>query len=599
LVKFLKHKKKLQNFYLNKIHKNKLRPFFIVMCVVAFHCSVKSQTTHLQIKYVDSFNSQNPSLQTKFSSQLACKNYINNLPNQLQLLGFIAASIDSVFEINNNFTIHLFIGKKYNWHNLQFDDDIQKIASITNPNNVNIISLLNNVLDYYANNGYPFAKLYFDSLSINNNTINGIAKVNKGNPYFIDSIRVIGSVNISNYFLQQHINIFSKSLFNQSNINSITERLQQLPFLEIVTPPNIQMLGNGCLITLYLKSKNTNKFDAIFGLLPSNQQTNGALLFTIDAKLTLQNALGSAEKIALNWQQIQPQSPRIDIAISKPFIFKSNFTAWGNFNLYKRDSAWLNIVAGLGISYLVNKRSTFKISIANNSTNIIDADTIAIINSKKLPPILDINVSSLQAEYYFSNATGSKGNRTKGFEFLLSVSAGAKSISKNTTITTIKNVGYRFDKIYDSIKTNTFQLKSYLLANKYFKIGKQSVLKSSITAGYLQTETYLKNEQFQIGGFKLLRGFDEENIFCNSYAVAGLEYRYLVGNNSNFYSFIDVASTQNYIINKNYSYFGTGFGLALETKQGILNVCFAVGKRNDLPLNFREAKIHIGFITDF
>jgi hemolysin activation/secretion protein len=102
-----------------------------------------------------------------------------------------------------------------------------------------------------------------------------------------------------------------------------------------------------------------------------------------------------------------------------------------------------------------------------------------------------------------------------------------------------------------------------------------------------------------LGGYKLLRGFDEESIFANRYTVGTLEYRYLIGINSYFNGFIDIGAVNNKIINVSNSYVGAGFGLAFETKQGIINISFAAGKRNDLPFNFRESKIHLGFVSIF
>jgi len=40
-------------------------------------------------------------------------------------------------------------------------------------------------------------------------------------------------------------------------------------------------------------------------------------------------------------------------------------------------------------------------------------------------------------------------------------------------------------------------------------------------------------------------------------------------------------------------------GMAIETKAGIINLSYAVGKRNDTNLNFRQSKIHLGFISLF
>jgi hypothetical protein len=42
-----------------------------------------------------------------------------------------------------------------------------------------------------------------------------------------------------------------------------------------------------------------------------------------------------------------------------------------------------------------------------------------------------------------------------------------------------------------------------------------------------------------------------------------------------------------------------GMGILLETKTGVFSLAYAAGKKPDVPINFREAKIHIGFITLF
>jgi hypothetical protein len=42
-----------------------------------------------------------------------------------------------------------------------------------------------------------------------------------------------------------------------------------------------------------------------------------------------------------------------------------------------------------------------------------------------------------------------------------------------------------------------------------------------------------------------------------------------------------------------------GMGILLETKTGVFSLAYAAGKKPDIPINFREAKIHFGFITLF
>jgi hemolysin activation/secretion protein len=128
-------------------------------------------------------------------------------------------------------------------------------------------------------------------------------------------------------------------------------------------------------------------------------------------------------------------------------------------------------------------------------------------------------------------------------------------------------------------------------------------MKAAINAGLFQSGNIFRNELFQIGGYKLLRGFDEESQYLSQYAIATLEYRllYLAGQNSYFYVLADAGwgrdAGQSQKVN--YSYFGTGLGLAFETAAGIFNLAWAIGKRNDTELNLRQSKIHFGFINYF
>ena len=64
-------------------------------------------------------------------------------------------------------------------------------------------------------------------------------------------------------------------------------------------------------------------------------------------------------------------------------------------------------------------------------------------------------------------------------------------------------------------------------------------------------------------------------------------------------SYFDISLDSSTNVKSNYTYFGTGLGLAFETKAGIFNLAWAVGKRNDTELNLRQSKIHFGFINYF
>ena len=120
-------------------------------------------------------------------------------------------------------------------------------------------------------------------------------------------------------------------------------------------------------------------------------------------------------------------------------------------------------------------------------------------------------------------------------------------------------------------------------------------------AGFIQTPDYFRNEMFQLGGYRLLRGFDEESIFADKFAVTTLEYRYLLDLNSFLFGFTDIgwSNFKSQQTQFSHTYVGVGAGMAFQTKQGIFNISYAVGKRDDLRFNLRQSKIHFGYLSFF
>ena len=141
-----------------------------------------------------------------------------------------------------------------------------------------------------------------------------------------------------------------------------------------------------------------------------------------------------------------------------------------------------------------------------------------------------------------------------------------------------------------------------MYAAHYFPAGKQGTFKTAVNAGLYSSPDIFKNELFQIGGFRLLRGFDEESIYATQYAVVTAEYRYRIGLNSYLFGFADGGWVKKKYqsVNQQNNFVSTGLGMVFETKFGLLNISYAVGKRDDVKFNLRGgSKIHFGYVNYF
>jgi outer membrane protein assembly factor BamA len=327
------------------------------------------------------------------------------------------------------------------------------------------------------------------------------------------------------------------------------------------------------------------------------------LLVTGEANINLKNALGGGETIGVNWQQLQPKSPRLNLLFIQPYLFKSPFGINLAFDLYKKDSSYININMVLGGQYMVSSFQSLSIFLQSQRTNVLTVDTNQVLMTKKLPDLADLSSLNFGVMYSLVK-TDYRFNPRKGTETMMNVAVGTRKLKENEAIINMHDPNdptFEYASLYDSVDTKSYQFRIRIDAAHYFPISRASTFKTAAQFGLFQSQTIFRNELFQIGGYKLLRGFDEESIFASQFLVLTGEYRYLIGQNSYLFGFADfgwIRNAQPEPDIKNH-FFGTGLGIAFETKAGVFNISYAVGKRNDTQFDLRQSKIHLGFLTFF
>lgn len=585
-----------------------------LLLLILLPCASKAQHT-LRISLVDkdsSFNLQPLQIQTSFVNEIDCYAYVVRLPQFLGTKGYPTASVDSIAATTDYTSIRLFLGKSYRWVKLAPDSIEKKALDNSRFNQKNFAGKLINMqqlhqvqeslLDYYEDNGYPFASVYLDSIRLEEDRIDALLRARKGPLYHIDSIRIFGKAKISKSFLEHYLSLPKKSIYSKSKLEQVSRRILELPYLQEVQPGDVTMLGSGAVLNLYLAPKRSSQVNFLVGFLPNAGQ-DGKLQLTADVNLNLKNVLGSGESILLNWQSLQAKSPRLNLGYQHPYIFNSSFGIDFLFDLFKKDSTFLQINAQLGLQYLLSANQSGKLFVQWQNSFLLGAgvDTNIVIATKKLPPNIDVSAINVGLDYDWSK-TDYKLNPRKGNELRIIATVGTKKITKSNDIINIKDPSFNYATLYDSIKLKSYQFRVKLGAAHYFPLGKQATFKAAVNAGVFVSPSTFRNELFQIGGYKLLRGFTEESIYASQYGVLTAEYRYRLGLNSYFFAFADGALVKNkyQAVNTNNNFIGGGIGLNFETGFGLLNISYAVGKRDDVKFSLRESsKIHFGYINYF
>lgn len=586
----------------------------ILVVLLCLACMTATSQYRLKIESLDHDSTAlKPfSIQKLFPGKEACSVYVNKLPELFHNKGFTAASVDTAWYDSTTATAVVFLGQQYPVGTINTDSvDPGLLRAVRwdalRKNGLSmqqLESIRQQLLDELEKTGYPFGEVLLDSMRFENGGLHSKLLVNKGPRYKIDSVRNLGDAKISDAFLHFHLGITKGSYYNREKLEAITRKIAELPYLQQQQPFSLTMLGTGSVVNLYLQPKKSSQVNVLVGLLPSSEQLGtGKMQVTGEALVNLRNALGNGETMGLNWQQIQVKSPRLNILFQQPFLFNSPFGVNFNFDLFKKDSSFVNVSILLGMQYTLSSNKAGSIFFQSRRSNLLSVDTMMVKTARRLPAEADVSSMNVGINYEWFN-TDYRLSPRKGSEFRITTSAGTKTIKKNNVIVRLQDQSdpsFDFNKLYDTLSLKSWQLRMQVSFAHFFSINRTSSLKTSVTGGWFESPDIFRNELFQIGGYRLLRGFDEESIFASGYAVAGIEYRYFMGANSYLFGFVDQGFATNTIqsVKPGNTFTGGGLGMAFETKAGIFNISYAAGKRGGEKLNLRQSKIHLGYVNYF
>lgn len=553
-----------------------------------------------------------PEQPERFTDSLAVVDYVQEVQLILLKAGYLTNSLEQIERNRDTLIANLNTGPRYQWAMLRPGNLESRIAQQAGFreryfNNEQLSleqlsGLFDKIITLYEDNGYPFASVRLDSLTIEGASLSGALYMVKGPLITIDTLMVLGEANISNSFLEPYLDIESGDVYNEEVIRNIASRIRSLTFLRMTRNPEVQFIRDQARVVLYLESSRASRFDFLIGILPNNAQQGGKLLINGEATVNLINAFGTGKTLMVEWHNLQPRSPRLDARLIYPYIARLPVGFDGQFHLYKRDTFYVDIEGELGLQYLLGGQDYIKAYSTLRSTNLITVDTQTVKATKTLPTQLDARYRLFGLEYHGARTDNIYTPR-RGWEGTLNVAVGTRAIKPNNTIINLDSDVFDYATLYDTLADPTLTIRGKVNIAKYWPLSRYLVLKTGVETGYLYGESLISNELYRIGGMKLLRGFDEESVLASWYNVATVELRFLIGANSYFNAFWDggyLQRDQREMELKEFWPYGFGAGLTFETGAGIFAVSYALGRLdNENPIRFRNAKIHFGYLSYF
>ena len=454
-------------------------------------------------------------------------------------------------------------------------ENISKNALKTSPSLFKLF--IDKTLKAFANNGYPFAQVFFTEQEIIEQQIQIQMNISSGKFYRFSDIIVKGDSSISKSTVQNLLGIKINDIYSEEKLSSIDRILQQTNFINVLKKSELLFTENGVELYVYLENQKMSSMNGAVGLQPNPQTQKIGL--TGDVQIKLLNVFKKAELIDVNWRSIEPQTQALQAKLNYPFLFKSPFGVDLKFNLYKRDSTFLDLKSFIGIQYSFKNNVQLKGFYQVNSSEILSKTSNPSSLFSYLAPI-KLNSYGLSLQYKRINYLP---NPSKGFSLYIETSIGNRTIKK-------ENTALEKSYVYKSI----FQYVSYI------PITKRNIIKVGVNFESYTSSTIFQNERYRFGGLNSLRGFNEEELFASTKMISSLEYRFLLDKNSNVFVFYDQGIYEdNSLSYKIDNPFGVGAGISFGSRIGIFSISYALGKQLNNPIEFRNGKIHFGYITYF
>jgi len=545
-----------------------------------------------------------------FTDSLAAVQAIRQQLRKLHNSSFLEASVDRLQARDSTLFAFLRLGPAYEWIRLENGNVPPQMLDASGfrgrlyrrrPFRMDKLrQLQENLLEYTENHGYPFAEVWLDSIRLRRGKLQAQLFLDRGPLILVKAVEVVGDANINQAYLENYLGIAEGQPFNNQKLLRVRNRIRELPFLELDSDPIVNFVGEKATIKLPLSKKRASRFDFVLGVLPQNaagrQTNNRSVLITGSFKGELQNQFGRGERIYASFEQLRPETQELELEFNYPYPLGLPFGIDFSFDLYKRDTSYLDLESDLGLQYLFEGGNYLKVFWNNRSSTLLTVDETTLQQRDALPENLDVSNAYFGLEYAMQQLDY-RFNPRQGWRVFLRGGAGRKRIERNNRIL---ELGY--GELYDSLTLRSFQYKLSTQLEGYLPLFRSSTLMGKLRGGAILSEgSVFFNEQFRIGGNQILRGFDEESIFATRYGLATLEYRLLIGQNSYLYAFGDYAYVEDKTAVQDVTDwpYGFGAGITFETSVGLFGVSLAYGKRLDNPIDFSAPKVHFGYVSLF
>lgn len=566
-----------------------MKTAFLFLLFLIFGCNSSAQNLHLQItggstsetRTIDSI-----SYLRKHKNTKSVQDEISEISSKLSKIGYIDNSLTDFRKANDStYVTKLILGKQIKSIHIYIGSDelLNNTITLTN-NNIELPyldtdSFLKETIQKLEQKGYALAVLKLINIKRDKNTLHAELILESNKKRKLNSILIQYSDNTqSNKFPKGHLTQINKKynnyIFNQKTVEEIYSDFNTFGFVNQIKYPEILFTKDTTKVYVYLEKKNSNTFDGFFGFSNDN---NSKLTLNGYLDVKLENILAAGEQLSVFWKSDGNDQKTFNAQIEIPYLLKTPIGLKAQIQLFRQDTTFQNTKTAFDLSYSATYNT--RIYLGYQSTESSD------IQNSNNASISDFNNSYITSSFEYTKLDSDKTTFPIKSKFFTSVGIGKRD--RNLLIENSKN--------------KQFFANIQAIHNIY--LNKKNSINLNSQNYYLRSNNYIINELFRFGGFKSVRGFTENSLQACFTTSILTEYRYILSSNLYIHSILDYCLYKNKTgldtSDKTQNLIGAGFGIGLQTKNGLLKLAVANGSAKNQQFKISNSIIHISYNVKF
>ncbi|HES59482.1 MAG TPA: hypothetical protein ENO18_03535, partial [Caldithrix sp.] len=225
------------------------------------------------------------------------------------------------------------------------------------------------LLNYAADQGYPFTKIEIENISFNKieekNYADVTLRINEGKKIYIKGFQISGNVYTNDNVILRELYMGKKDVYSKTAVDEIPAQLMRLQIFKDAVIDGISLIEeDSVIINIGIEEGNSIMVDGVIGYVPEKSGTKSDGNITGLFNLSLKNIFGTGRKFDVHWQKPDTYSEEFNLRYTEPWVLDypvaisigldrtvrdSSFIKWDTF-LNTRVRILKNLSAIAGIS---------------------------------------------------------------------------------------------------------------------------------------------------------------------------------------------------------------------------------------------------------